>query len=282
MQLCGYDIGVCSWSLAPNGSADLMGRMKELGLDHLHLGLWSLLELSPEACAAELKTLRDSAMKITATSIGFVGEDYSTLSTIRRTGGFVRTETWPARREVTLRAAQITRELGATMLECHIGFLPPSSGDDYPILVERVREVATDFQTQNVELLIETGQASASELLQFLNDLNCRNIGVNYDPGNMILYGAGDPISGIAVLGRHIRHVHLKDAIHSEQPGLQWGKETAWGSGAVGAIDMLDALDAINYTGPLMLERDAGRAGIADLRAGIASLRGLEVEADEA
>ena len=76
----------------------------------------------------------------------------------------------------------------------------------------------------NVALSMETGQEQAPELLQFLNDLPPTNVGVNFDPGNMILYGSGDPIEAVRILSRHIRHVHIKDAIASAKPGLESGR----------------------------------------------------------
>ena len=52
---------------------------------------------------------------------------------------------------------------------------------------------ASDLGALGMDLVMETGQESAPELLQFLNDLRCKNVKVNFDPANMILYGAGDP-----------------------------------------------------------------------------------------
>ena len=45
---------------------------------------------------------------------------------------------------------------------------------------------------------METGQEPAGELLEFLDDLGAANVFVNFDPANMILYGAGDPIEAVA------------------------------------------------------------------------------------
>jgi len=42
MQLHGHDIAVCSWSLRPQGMADLVRMVKDLGLDHVQLALADL------------------------------------------------------------------------------------------------------------------------------------------------------------------------------------------------------------------------------------------------
>jgi sugar phosphate isomerase/epimerase len=103
-------------------------------------------------------------------------------------------------------------------------------------------------------LLLETGQERANEMLQFLNDLRCQNVACNFDPANLILYGLGDPLDSVAVIGRHIRHVHLKDAINSDQPGTKWGREVDLGRGQVPVLQIVDALDDVGYTGPLVIE----------------------------
>ena len=143
----------------------------------------------------------------------------------------------------------------------------------YPKLIERIREIATAFGDLGLDLLMETGQEQANELLQFLNDLSVRNVHVNFDPANMILYGAGDPIEAIQILGRHIRHVHVKDGILSKQPGLKWGEEVPFGAGQVGPVRFLAALKSVGYTGPLVIEREAGNNRLADVRTAIESIR---------
>src|SRR5438552_2926803 len=77
------------------------------------------------------------------------------------------------------------------------------------------------------------GQEPAEELLEFLHELNAPNVHINFDPANMILYGAGDPIAAVRLLGKHIRHVHVKDATASTRPGVEWGEEVPFGTGQV-------------------------------------------------
>jgi sugar phosphate isomerase/epimerase len=92
----------------------------------------------------------------------------------------------------------------------------------------------------------------------------------------MILYGAGDPISAVGILNRHIRHVHAKDAVASGQPMIEWGREVPFGAGDVGVARFLDALDEINYTGAIAIEREAGEHRMSDIRAAIQALRDAE------
>ena len=124
-----------------------------------------------------------------------------------------------------------------------------------------------------MDLLLETGQESAPELLQFFNDLRCKNIKVNFDPANMILYGAGDPIEAIGILGRHIASVHVKDAVMSKKPSVEWGSEVPFGTGEVPPKEFLRALRDAGYAGPLIIEREAGETRMADIAFAIETLK---------
>lgn len=273
MQIRGHDIGVCSWSLRAAGARELVDTLKKLELAHVQLALGPLLKQDPRGRADELTTLRDAGIHITAGMIAFPGEDYSSIAAIRKTGGYLSEPLWTERRDATIAAARLAREIGVAILTAHAGFVPPSSDPAYPKMIERLSIVADALEELGVTLAMETGQETAPELLQFLNDLRHRNVGVNFDPANMILYGAGDPIDAIRILGRHIRHTHVKDATLSDQPRMKWGAEVPFGTGQVRARRFLDALEAADYTGPLVIEREAGPDRVNDIAVAIAALR---------
>jgi len=255
--------------------AELVELVRQLGLSHVHLALGRIVSLDDEQKNMELGHLRGSGLTLTAGMIDFPWEDYSTLPRIRLTGGFVPDEFWSVRRHLTLEAAKIAEELGMSVLTTHAGFIPPSNHVDYPKLLGRVAELAESLRQRKILLALETGQESASELLQFLNDLPGGNVAVNFDPANMLLYGSGDPIEAVATLSRHIRHVHIKDAVASKKHGIEWGTEVPIGTGEVNFEDLLPALNEINYTGPLVIERDAGDERISDIRSAIEFMQGL-------
>jgi sugar phosphate isomerase/epimerase len=273
MNIDGHDIGVCSWSLGEPNLAATIQRVRELGLEHMQLDVNPMLQLDKEQRRAVVEQVKQSGLHITSTMIGFEGEDYSTIAMIRKTGGYAPDAQWETRKKRTIAAADLTRELGVKLLSGHIGFVPPSNHESYPAMRKRLHEVSEVLGERGLDMAMETGQERASELLQFLNDLNCRNMYVNFDPANMILYGAGDPIEGVRILGRHIRHVHIKDAVGSDKPGVVWGKEVPFGSGQVGPKRFLAALKEVGFSGPLVIEREGGPTRIADVRAAIKAMQ---------
>jgi sugar phosphate isomerase/epimerase len=273
MKINNHIIGVCSWSIHPKTTQELIDGVHKLGLEHVQLALNELAQMDDKRRHAEMSVLRGSGLKFTAGMIGFPGEDYSSIATIKQTGGFVSADEFELRRQITRSAAQVARELGMTLLTAHIGFVPPSNDPNYHAMTDRICAVASDLKEMDLTLTMETGQETAPELLQFLNDLRCQNVKINFDPANMILYGAGDPIEAIGILGRHVAHVHVKDAILSDKPGNVWGKEVPFGAGQVPPREFLTALKSVGYTGPLVIEREAGETRMADIAFAIETLR---------
>ena len=273
MNIAGHDIGVCSWSLQPTDTTDLLDKVQQLDLRHIQLALRPLVILDDKRKHLELGHLLKSGVTITAGMIDFPGEDYSSIEAIRRTGGYVPDDQWPLRLKLSQQAANLGKELGLTKVSTHVGFVPAAGSAGYATMVSRVREIAAAFEAHGISLGMETGQEGAEELLQFLGDLGAANVFVNFDPANMVLYGAGDPIEAIGLLAPHIRHVHVKDGTPGARPGVDWGEEVPFGQGAVPPDAFLDALRAGGYTGPLAIEREAGSQRMEDVQFAIETLR---------
>ena len=92
---------------------------------------------------------------------------------------------------------------------------------------------------------------------------------------DLLLYGMGDPVAAVAKLAPWIRHVHIKDALPSKKPGLEWGEETPWGDGKVNAKAFIAALDKAGYTGALAVEREGGNSRTADIALAVQRLRAI-------
>ncbi len=274
MLISSHVISVCSWSLRAKNTAELASQIKQLGLEHVQLAPGPLVGMNDRQRREEIAPLKNAGIAFSAGMFGFADEDYTTIATIRQTGGFVPDKLWPERKRIAVQAAHIAAELGIKLLAGHVGFVPESDHVSYGLMVTRMCEVATAFADAGVDLLMETGQEEATELLRFINDLSMPNVFVNFDPANMILYGAGDPIEAIRVLGRHIKHVHVKDAKLSDEPAVRWGEEVPFGTGQVGAKAFVQALNSVGYKGALCIEREAGETRVQDVKAAIEALRG--------
>jgi len=267
-------IGVCSWSLAlPDLKQTLEVIRGELGLRCVHLGFMGVPdEVPPDS----VEIVQASGLQVTATAVGFAGEDYSSIQRIAETGGYVVDAEWDARREKTLAVARITRELGVAYLSVHVGFVPhDTKAARYATLVDRIRNLCDELGEMGLTLVMETGQETAEQLLDFIDAIGRTNIGVNFDPANMILYGVGEPSEAVTLLKDRIVHVHMKDATWSDNPGKTWGQDVVLGTGDVDIPRIVSKLKAQGYTGPLAIEREAGDRRVADIREAIALLESI-------
>ena len=259
---CGpWPVGVCSWSLRSD-IATVAAVMRELRIDRVNLALKPAIAPGGEKY---LEAVRQQTWTVSATTIGFPQEDYTSLETIRATGGILPDECWPANHKAVVRAADITAELGVRWLTMHAGFLESDDPAVVRRLRDRLRTLADAAGERGLGLLMETGQETADCLATLLEELNHPALGVNFDPANMILYGKGDPASAVEKLGRWIKHVHVKDARATQTPGT-WGTEVRWGEGQVGPERFLKALKAIDFNGTLSIEREAGDDRRGDIR----------------
>jgi sugar phosphate isomerase/epimerase len=241
-----------------NNTTELAILMAELGVTHTHLAL------NPAFAAdgkSYLDAVRRQSWQFAATMIGFAQEDYSTLETIRQTGGIVPDNCWEQNKKLVLDAIKLTASLGVEYLEFHFGFINTAN----TALTDRVKYLADAAAKEGVVLLMETGQETAQTLAEFLENLAHPMLAVNFDPANMILYGKGEPTEAVKVLGKWIRHVHAKDAVRSPVAG-QWGKEVVWGSGHVGGEMFLKALKQTGFVGALSIEREAGASRVNDIK----------------
>lgn len=258
-------LAVCSWSLQPVDPKDLVSKIEATGISRIQLALDPLRE-SPQPWDSLPALLAHKAIHIVSGMFGCVGEDYSSLESIRRTGGIAPDATWEQNWRNIQSTAVLAQSLGLKLITFHAGFLPHDPADkEFAKMIQRLGQLADVFERADLLVGLETGQETASSLAAVLTQLNRRNVCVNFDPANMILYDKGDPVEAVQVLGKWIRQVHLKDATRTKVPG-QWGAEVPVGTGEVPWSAFFAALERLDFTGSLVIEREAGTQRVQDIR----------------
>ncbi len=212
------------------------------------------------------KKAREKEIKITSLICGFEDEDYQDIPTIKRTVGLVNPATRGKRVLRVLSYSDFALELEVEIIQAHIGFIPENtSGSNYKELVLALQKIADYCKENNQSFTLETGQEKALVLSKFIEDVNRLNLGVNFDPANMLLYDADDPIKALDILGKYVIGVHCKDGKRPERKG-GLGKEYPLGEGDVGIEKFVDKLRKIGYTGHLTIEREiSGEKQIRDI-----------------
>jgi len=258
-------LAVCTWSLQPSTPEDLVQKIRETGLFKVQLALDPLRE-SPAVWGETENIFRENGITAVSGMVSCLGEDYSTLESIRLTGGIAPDASWEQNRTNFEESAAIAKKMGLKLVTFHAGFIPEDeSHPSFSKMMQRLDEVADIFMSQNVLLGLETGQETAHELSTLLQKLNHPNIGVNFDPANMILYGKGDPVKALHTLAPWIRQIHIKDAKKTEVPGT-WGSEVAAGSGDVDWKAFLNTFRHVVYNVNLVMEREQGASRVEDIR----------------
>ncbi|MBN2457307.1 MAG: sugar phosphate isomerase/epimerase [Sedimentisphaerales bacterium] len=256
-----WPISVCTWSLG--NDFDKLGQLRDqTQINHLNFAVAPAMEKAGDKYLARLDK---EGWQISCTMISFPQEDYSTLESIKVTGGIIPDDYWDKNKNLVLQAIDITNQLGIEYLMFHFGFLDHSDKDGISKFTDRVKLLANAAAEKKVTLLMETGQETATDLRRFIEQLNHPAIAVNLDPANIILYDKGEPIEAVRTLAQWIKHIHIKDAVRTKTPG-SWGSEVPWGTGEVKSTEFLKALQEINFAGALAIEREGGTNRLGDIK----------------
>ena len=257
-------VGVCSWSLRPTSLGHLIETLQHAGIDAIQLALTPLIQ-NPGHWADSFARCAESGITVLSGMAETVGEDYSSLESIRKTGGLLPDDTWPDTLTQLLRVADVAAEGGLELVTLHAGFIPHASDDPRrEVVLERLDKVVSAFTQRGLRIALETGQETAATLLDALADPRLTEVGVNFDPANMILYGMGDPVAGLEHLADRVVQVHVKDALPAAATGV-WGSEVPVGSGAVDWPSFFAAMSKLPRRVDLLVEREAGDQRAEDI-----------------
>lgn len=232
---------------------------QELGVPTVQVHAPHQATRTPGAAREFLARCAQAGITVTAVFGGFDGESYADIPTTVRTVGLVPRATRAARMAEMTEISDFAKLLNCPVVALHIGFVPADRGGaDYKDLISVTRDLLDHVAGNGQNLHLETGQESASHLLEFIHDVARDNLFINFDPANMILYGSGEPIAALKQVGHLVRSVHCKDAkwAMAGERGKSWGTEVPLGDGDVGMETYLRTLQAVGYTGPLTIERE--------------------------
>ena len=273
------EIGLMFW--ARPDARETLRRAKSFGVRAGQLGFPGDLPLEGAVERWDDALTAEHFTAVTAVC-SYTGEDYADVPTVQATVGLVPRGTRAERVARTKAVSDVARGLGIESVMCHIGFVPE---DPEEALYAEVRDVARDLcdhcGKNGQSFTLETGQEPAQVLLRFIEDVDRRNLKINFDPANMILYGTGDPIEALGVLSKRVLSVHCKDGDWPprDEP-LALGKERPLGEGSVDMPRFIEKLKEIGYRGVLTIEREGvdeeRQAG--DIRKAVALLKKLTRE----
>jgi len=167
--------------------------------------------------------------------------------------------------ERSKRIIDLAKKLECNVVTTHIGTVPVEENAKKEVMRKACRELAVYADSIGSAFAVETGPETAQVLGDFLDSLGAGGVRVNYDPANLVMVVADDPVKGVYTLGKYIVHTHAKDGVQHKADPLEW-EEVPLGKGGVQWDGYLKALNDIGYTGFLTIEREVGDTPEADIR----------------
>ncbi|MBQ6830643.1 MAG: sugar phosphate isomerase/epimerase [Clostridia bacterium] len=206
--------------------------------------------------------------------------------------GFAVAEDNPLRIERSKRIVDLALELGGNIVTTHIGVIPEDTTcDTYKVMQEACNKLAEYAHQNGAWFAVETGPETAVCLRTFLDSLDCKGVGVNLDPANLVMITGDDPVAAVHTLAPYIVHTHAKDGIMVKKAdpriffgylppemaeGFQYAdyfQEKPLGQGHVDFDAYLKALNEIGYTGYHTIEREVGDDPAADIQMAVQFLK---------
>ena len=250
--------------------------IRDLGLTTAQVQNWDMENLNPETAEKVKHDLAGSGISLAAFWAGYSGKNIWNSYGGPETCGIVPRDRRARRVDELKRGADFAKMIGAPAIITHCGFIPENPMDPlYKETVDAVREVALHCRELGLGFWFEAGQETPLTLLRTIEDVGLDNLGVNLDTANLILYGRGNPVDALEVVGKHVRNLHIKDGLFPTD-GHRLGKEVPFGEGRADFDRIIPKLYALDFSGELIIEREiSGPQQISDIQMAAGKLTAL-------
>ena len=229
---------------------------KSLGFDFGQLAVWNM-ELYNDETLDELKRLTDE-LQFTVTdlwcgwSAPVIWKHPDKFGSL----GLVPKQYRAKRLEELKRGGEFAYKLGVKNIITHTGFIPDDPAAEAHIgVVEALKELCSELGERGQSFAFETGEELPLTLSIVINEIGLTNVGVNFDPANLISGGRGNPCDAMELLGCRVTGVHAKDAV-PPRFGDVGGKQVPVGEGRVDFRRLLCQLKEVGYEGDIVIEHE--------------------------
>ncbi len=154
----------------------------------------------------------------------------------------------------TKAAMKFAADLRAPVVINQIGRVPSEpDAQTWQLLVQSLTDLSAYGQHVGAVLAAQTGSESGSDLGRLIDALPPQGIGVDLDPGKLIINGFS-PLEAVQSLSCNIRHVHARDGVRDLARGR--GLEVSLGRGSADFAALLGALEERQYRGYFTIARE--------------------------
>lgn len=163
--------------------------------------------------------------------------------------------------------------IGASVVVNQIGMVVhDEKSANWKLLTEVLTDLSLYGHQVGARLCAQTGTESGADLKRLLDALPQHGIGIDLDPGNLIV-GGFSPLEAIQSLGSNILHVHATDGVQDRARGR--GMEVQLGRGSADYPALLGALQEVRYDGYFTLARERSENPVLELEIGVKYLKKL-------
>ncbi len=250
------NIGICVQHSTKENVVDGLKKARENGFCECQLISWAPELWTDEEATKIKETSEEIGMKITAFWCGWRGPCFWNFYEGQETIGLVPQSYRWQRIQDLCDGADFAKKIGITDIVTHMGYIPENPYDpNYGGFIAAVKHIAKHLKANEQYLLFETGQETPVAMLRAFQDVGSDNLGVNFDTGNVILYGKANPVDAIDVIGKYIRNIHAKDGFYPTD-GYSLGKQVKLGEGKADFPEFIKKLHSMGYDGPITIERE--------------------------
>ena len=251
-------IGVCVHFIGVEDAEKKFKNLIEQGFDNCQIIAWNPALWTDENAEKLNELVRRFKITISAFWCGWEGpniwnfyEGYTTL-------GLLPLEYRERRIKNLCDGADFAKKLGVKNVVTHMGFIPENPHDPvYEPFCDAIRIVAEHIDKNGQNFLFEAGQETPVAMMRCFETVGCKNLGVNLDTANLILYGKANPVDALDVFGKYVMNLHAKDGCYPTN-GHDIGEEKPIGQGKVDFKALFTRLHEIGYDGYVTIEREIG------------------------
>ncbi len=260
-----------------------LARAAELGFMSGQLSIWNMALYQTQTAAQIRDACRELDFTITAVWCGWSGPVDWSYPGMYDTLGLVPAWLRARRVDELLQGASLAHEIGVDCVVTHLGYIPDNPLDSNRIgIVHAIRTIAREIGLHRQRFLFETGEELPLTLVQLIHDVGMDNLGVNFDPANLLINGRANPSDALDLLAPYVGGVHAKDAVYPTGVNPK-GKEMPLGQGQANFPVLLRKLSKAGYQGDLTIEREStgGDEQTKDILAGKAYLEKIIMDMDQ-
>jgi L-ribulose-5-phosphate 3-epimerase len=237
---------------ASDNLEQVIAHVHELGLPTAHV---SMREFSDDMAPRLRSTLDRYEVEATVFISSGPGEEHYDLVEGPLISGLVSARYRRERIDHLKRASDFAKLAGIPAVFNQWGYIPEVPSDPlYEPTVEAVREIASHCRGNGQMFFNETGQETPITLLRTIQDAGMDNVRICLDAANLVLYGKGNPVDALDVLGKYVHAVHAKGGFYPADPRYIGKQVPAHEPNKVDWPLLIRRLKEIGYDGPVTIE----------------------------